>query len=107
MNTILKLSTKAPCVRVFGAEEAPHFHILRRPRPTETKIARATGITFTANEIRTALNQPDQWFPPLVYVNDGKAQAPQDVRQPFTREPEFAEASRTLRIRDLMEKGGT
>jgi Tfp pilus tip-associated adhesin PilY1 len=81
----------------------------RRLRFIEVKgrVWTADTVTVTANEIRTALNQPDQWFLALVYVNDGKAHPPQFVRQPFTQEPEFAEASRTLRIRDLLEKGGS
>ena len=78
----------------------------RRLRFIEVKgrVWTADTVTVTANEIRTALNQPDQWFLALVYVNDGKAHPPQFVRQPFTQEPEFAEASRTLRIRDLLER---
>jgi superfamily II DNA or RNA helicase len=62
----------------------------------------ADTVTVTANEIRTALNQPDQWFLAVVYVDDGKARTPEYLRQPFVQEPEFAEASRTLRIRDLL-----
>jgi hypothetical protein len=50
------------------------------------------------------MNQPDQWHLAIVYVNDGKANDPQYVRQPFSQEPEFAEASRTLRIRDLFTR---
>lgn len=68
------------------------------------RILEAETITVTANEIRTALNQPDQWFLALVYVTNGKAQNPEYVRQPFIQEPEFAEASRTLRIRDLFDR---
>lgn len=68
------------------------------------RVWTADTITVTANEIRTAMNQPEQWFLALVYVNDGKAQPPQYVQRPFTQEPEFAEASRTLRIRDLLER---
>lgn len=66
------------------------------------RIWTADTVTVTANEIRTALNQPDQWFLALVLIKDGKAQAPQYVSEPFIQEPEFAEASRTLRIRDLL-----
>jgi superfamily II DNA or RNA helicase len=68
------------------------------------RIRSADTVTVTANEIRTAMNQPDQWHLAIVYVNDGKANDPQYVRQPFSQEPEFAEASRTLRIRDLFTR---
>lgn len=68
------------------------------------RVWSAETVTITANEIRTALNQPDQWFLALVYVDSGKAQNPRYVPQPFTQEPEFAEASRTLRIRDLLDQ---
>jgi len=68
------------------------------------RVWTADTVTVTANEIRTALNQPDHWLLALVYVNDGKAHPPKYVRQPFTQEPEFAEASRTLRIRDLLDR---
>ena len=67
------------------------------------RVWSAETITVTANEIRTALNQPERWFLAIVYVNEGKAQQPEYIRQPFTQEPEFAEASRTLRVKDLLK----
>jgi superfamily II DNA or RNA helicase len=68
------------------------------------RVWSAETITVTANEIRTALNQPDRWFLAIVYVNDGQAQQPEYIRQPFVQEPEFAEASRTLRVKDLLNR---
>jgi hypothetical protein len=38
-----------------------------------------------------------------VQVDAAGAKAPRYIQRPFTQEPEFAEASRTLRIRDLFE----
>jgi superfamily II DNA or RNA helicase len=67
------------------------------------RIWSADTITVTANEIRTALNQPDQWCLAIVRIHpDGKPAAPNYVPRPFTQEPDFAEASRTLRINDLL-----
>jgi len=63
----------------------------------------ADTVTVTANEIRTALNQPDAYILALVQVDAAGAKAPRYIQRPFTQEPEFAEASRTLRIRDLFE----
>lgn len=68
------------------------------------RVWKADTVTVTANEIRTALNQPDAYYLALVYVDDGKAKSPNYIPQPFTQEPEFAEASRTLRIRDLLDR---
>jgi superfamily II DNA or RNA helicase len=88
----------------LGYDIESHDPSTGRLRFVEVKgrVWTADTVTVTANEIRTALNQPDHWFLALVYVNDGKAHPPKYVRQPFTQEPEFAEASRTLRIRDLL-----
>ena len=68
------------------------------------RVWTADTVTITANEIRTALNQPDAYHLALVYVDDGKAKAPNYIPQPFTQEPEFGEACRTFRIRDLLGK---
>ncbi len=68
------------------------------------RIWTADTVTVTANEIRTALNQPDAYYLALVYVDDGKAKSPNYILQPFTQEPEFGEACRTFRIRDLLAK---
>jgi len=68
------------------------------------RVWTADTVTITANEIRTALNQPDAYYLALVYVDDGNAQSPNYIPQPFTQEPEFGEACRTFRIRDLLGK---
>lgn len=68
------------------------------------RVWNADMITVTANEIRTALNQPDTYYLALVQVDQAGAKSPRYIQRPFTQEPEFAEASRTLRIRDLFER---
>lgn len=60
------------------------------------RVWSAETITVTANEIRTALNQPDRWFLAIVYVNEGQAQQPEYIRHPRTHAPaSFAAARHT------------
>src|SRR5207249_597815 len=49
-------------------------------------------VIVTTNEIRTSLNKPDDFILALVRVEGDKTQA-RYVRQPFDREPGFAEVA--------------
>jgi hypothetical protein len=50
-------------------------------------------VTITRNEILTALNAPDKFILALVEVDEGEGNAPHYVRQPFSKEPDFAVTS--------------
>ena len=66
----------------------------------------ATDITVTANEIRTALNTPDQFILAVVRVKDGDPERPQYVRQPFLSQPDPALKSSRFSLKELL-KGAT
>ena len=71
------------------------------------RIVGAETVTVTANEIRTALNKPEDFILALVSV-PAEGQGPPDVRyvrRPFGREPGFAEASVNFKWAELWRKG--
>ncbi|MBW7926624.1 MAG: DUF3883 domain-containing protein [Fimbriimonadaceae bacterium] len=68
------------------------------------RVWTADTVTVTANEIRTALNQPDSYFLALVQVDSAGAKPPRYLQRPFSQEPEFGTASVTYKINDLLSK---
>jgi len=52
------------------------------------RIADATTITVTRNEILTALNKPDSFILAIAKIDDSGGNL-QYVRQPFRQEPDF------------------
>jgi superfamily II DNA or RNA helicase len=68
------------------------------------RVWNADTVTITANEIRTALNQPDAYYLAIVLVDSAGAKLPQYIQRPFTQEPDFGEACRSFHIRDLIGK---
>lgn len=69
------------------------------------RVKGAGTVTVTKNEILTALNKPEQFILAIVEV-DGEATTPYYVRQPFSREPDFAVTSVNYNLSELMSKGG-
>ena len=63
-----------------------------------------TTITVTANEILTALNQGDKFILAIVIVDGECYEGPHYVRQPFTKEPDFAERSKNLSLNELLRQ---
>ena len=70
------------------------------------RIAGATTVTVTKNEILTALNKPDEFILALVEV-DGDSTTPRYVRTPFQKEPEFAVTSINYRLSELLARAST
>lgn len=70
------------------------------------RIAGATTVTVTKNEILTALNKPDEFILALVEV-DGDSTTPRYVRSPFLKEPEFAVTSINYRLSELLARAST
>lgn len=68
------------------------------------RVAGADTVTITKNEILTALNKPDDYILAVVFVTDAGAEKPRYLTRPFEQEPDFAAASVTFRIRDLLER---
>jgi hypothetical protein len=80
--------------------------VLPTSRHIEVK-GRATGqstITVTRNEILYGLNQSDKFILAIVLVDGDKHEGPFYVRQPFTQEPDWAEASKNLDLGQLLAK---
>ncbi|TAF18114.1 MAG: DUF3883 domain-containing protein, partial [Nostocales cyanobacterium] len=68
------------------------------------RIAGATTVTITKNEIITGLNKPDNFILALVQV-DGDNATICYVKQPFSREPDFGVNSVNYNWYDLWNKG--
>ena len=66
------------------------------------RVADAETVSVTKNEILTALNKPDDYILALVFVDANGAKKPRYLTKPFEQEPDFATASVTFRIKDLM-----
>ncbi len=69
------------------------------------RVKGADTVTVTKNEILAALNKPEQFILAIVEV-DGEAAIPCYVRQPFSREPDFAVTSVNYKLSELMAQGG-
>lgn len=61
-------------------------------------------ITVTRNEISYGLNQKDKFILAIVLVDGDDIDGPFYVRQPFTQEPDWAEASKNLSLPALLER---
>lgn len=75
-------------------------------RHVEVK-GRAKGqstITVTRNEISTALNQKDKFVLAVVIVDGDATEGPHYISQPFTQEPDWAEASKNLDLIALLSR---
>jgi superfamily II DNA or RNA helicase len=70
------------------------------------RVAGATTVTVTRNEILTALNKPDNFILALVEVDENSV-TPRYVRHPFQKEPDFGVASVNYELRALLESGRT
>ena len=68
------------------------------------RVAGAETVTVTKNEILTALNKPDDYVLALVFVAPNGTATPQYLVKPFEQEPDFATASVTFRIKELLSR---
>lgn len=93
------------------------WDITARPPMTDGKLAddrhievkgRAKGqstITVSRNEVIYGLNQKDKFLLAIVLVNeDGSHEGPFYVRQPFSREPDWAVSSINLNLETLLAR---
>ena len=69
------------------------------------RVAGATTVTLTKNEILTALNKPEEFILAVVEVEGDTARQPRYVRQPFIREPDFGVTSVNYNLSKLLERG--
>lgn len=68
------------------------------------RAAGSETVSVTKNEILTALNKPEDFILALVFVESGRAEKPRYLERPFDQEPDFATASVTYRVRDLVAR---
>ncbi|MGQ9919142.1 MAG: helicase-related protein [Bryobacteraceae bacterium] len=68
------------------------------------RVAGATTITVTRNEILTSLNKPDDYILALVEFLDGGTHRVHYVRRPFRREPDFGVTSVNYNIAELLAR---
>jgi hypothetical protein len=69
------------------------------------RVAGATTVIVTKNEIMTALNKPEDFVLAIVPIEDGKALAPCYVSKPFLREPDFGVTSVMYDLKNLLSRG--
>jgi hypothetical protein len=65
------------------------------------RVAGAGAIMLTRNEVLTALNKPESWFLAVVFIENGRAEAPRYYREPFREGLQFAAASVCLDLAGL------
>jgi hypothetical protein len=68
------------------------------------RVAGATTITVTRNEILTSLNKPDDYILAVVEFLEGGAHRVHDIRRPFRREPDFGVTSVNYSIAELLAR---
>ncbi len=66
--------------------------------------AGAETVTVTRNEILTGINSPEQYILAIVEVEDGQAQEPRYVQQPFGKEPDFGVTSVNYELGELLAR---
>ena len=70
------------------------------------RVAGATTVTVTRNEILYAVNQGDKFVLAIVFVNpDDTTDSPCYLRNPFQREPDWGAASVNYSIPELLRRG--
>ncbi|MBI1792204.1 MAG: DUF3883 domain-containing protein [Acidobacteria bacterium] len=68
------------------------------------RVAGASTVTVTRNEILTALNKPDDFILAVARI-DGDERQLHYVRKPFRREPDFGVESVNYNLSDLLGRG--
>jgi hypothetical protein len=70
------------------------------------RVAGSETVTVTYNEIRSALNKPDDFILAVVEVSADVVGTPRYIRRPFGREPDFGVASVNYRLSEILERAG-
>ena len=69
------------------------------------RIAGASTITVTKNEILYSLNKPDDFIFAIVEFQGGDAHRVHYLRRPFQREPDFGVTSVNYNMDELIARG--
>lgn len=68
------------------------------------RAAGEDAVSVTSNEVREGLNQGGKYYLAVVLVDGEQIDGPHYIRRPFESEPDWAESSRRLQIRDLLRR---
>lgn len=68
------------------------------------RVAGASTLTVTKNEVLTALNKPDDFILAIVEFLDDETHQLHYVRNPFRAEPDWAATCIDYRMSDLIEQ---
>ncbi len=68
------------------------------------RVAGATTVTITRNEILTALNKPDDFILAVVEVDGDATGKPIYIRRPFQKEPDFGVTSVNYNLAELLSR---
>jgi len=68
------------------------------------RVPDADTVTFTRNEVITALNRPDTWILALVLEENDGFGVIHYIRQPFQREPDFGVTRLDYRLDELLQR---
>jgi hypothetical protein len=67
----------------------------------------ADEVTVTSNEMRYAANKREEYILAIVWAReDGSADGPYYVTDPFEHEPAWGVSRTTFKIQSLLERGG-
>lgn len=89
--------TSRPPIQNGKMFEDRHIEVKGRAKGQST-------ITVTANEIIYALNQKNKFILAVVIVDGDKHEGPYYIKNPFEKEPDFAEESRNLSLNSLLKR---
>ena len=89
--------TSQPAPMAGALPDARHIEVKGRAKGQTT-------ITVTRNEILYGLNQSDKFILAIVLVDGDAHEGPFYVRQPFTREPDWAVTSINLDLNELLAR---
>ena len=71
------------------------------------RVAGASTVTVTKNEILTSLNKPDDFILGIVEFLDEATHQVHYIRNPFNREPDFGVTSVNYNLSELLERAET
>ncbi|MGA7577731.1 MAG: helicase-related protein [Desulfobaccales bacterium] len=69
------------------------------------RVAGATTVTITKNEILTALNKPEEFILAIAEVEEDIAKPLVYIRRPFQKEPDFGATSVNYTLKELLRRG--
>ncbi len=72
----------------------------------KARVAGATTITVSKNEILASLNKPDSFLLAIVLVDGEQVDGPHYLTKPFQTEPDYGVVSQTYSISELTGNNG-